>query len=224
MLSIKRDNLMKLFGRVISALPVFVMTAAAPALADTYHIADFSGHLAGGSANVKAPFNSVLTQGAPVGGHFVFDDQLIPPSGTVNVFFSSFPDIAIIPAATAFFLDLGGGLQFDLSSPTAGPPAIQYKNGQFNGFFFVSDFMFLGNPYRFNDQGGSFNIRALVNGAPNGVNLVNGTINIGNANLANVQAYDPNSNTEPIPEPASLLLLSAGAAGVAVRRRRLQQR
>jgi hypothetical protein len=175
--------------------------------------------LNGGAANVKAPFSSVITQGGPVSGHFVYDDNLIPGAGTINVFFSSEPDIAIIPPATAFFLDLGGGITFDLDSPTAGPPAIQYKNGQFNGFFFVSDFLFQGGTYRFNDQGGAFNIRLLVNGVPTGSNLVNGAIDIGDANLT-IQDYTPGqTEPQPIPEPVSLLLFGAGLAGAALRRR-----
>lgn len=204
--------------RAFIVLSALVLVSATPALADSYHFADFSGNLNGGSANVKAPFNSVLTQGGPISGHFVFDDQLIPPSGSgfVNVFFSNFPDASLIPPATAFDLDLGGGIQFDLSSPTQGPPAIQYKDGHFNGFFFVSDFLFLGNPYRFNGQGSVFNIRALVNNVPSGSNLVNGHFNVGDANLTDLAVFTPTQTPPTVPEPGSLLLFGIGIALVLV--------
>jgi PEP-CTERM motif len=92
-------------------------------------------------------------------------------------------------------------------------------HGQFNGFFFVSDFLFQGSTHRFNDQGGAFNIRLLVNGAPTGSNLVNGAIDIGDANLT-IQDYTPGqTGPQPIPEPVSLLLFGAGLAGAAMRRR-----
>jgi len=83
---------------------LFLLPAAA--FADAYHTADFSGQL-GSSPNIKAPFaGNGFNPGGAVTGSFVYDDNLIPSSGTgfVNVFFSSFPDIAQIPSSTA--LDL----------------------------------------------------------------------------------------------------------------------
>ena len=59
-------KLMDNFRRVLGLFAASLVATAAPALADTYHLADFSGHLNGGNANVKAPFNSVITQGGPV--------------------------------------------------------------------------------------------------------------------------------------------------------------
>jgi hypothetical protein len=203
--------------RTLHVLMVLTALTVPAAFADSYQLANFSGNFNGGSANVKAPFSSVITQGGPISGSFVFDGDLIPGpvSGTVNVFFSSFSDIGSIAPATAFSLDLGGGMTFDLSDALGGNAAIQYKNGAFNGFFFVSDFTFQNNPYELNMQGGVFNIRLLgANGFPTGNNLVNGHLNIGNNNLTNLTAYTPGSEAS-VPEPASLLLLGTGFMGMA---------
>jgi hypothetical protein len=69
------------------------------AVSDTYTSVSFSGAINGGSANVKPPFSGDgFTQGDPISGSFVFDNQLVPASGSgfTNVFFSNFPDIAEI--------------------------------------------------------------------------------------------------------------------------------
>lgn len=210
--------------RLIAALVIGVSLVAGSAHAAPIR-ADFSGNLSPGGANVKAPFNSVITQGGPVSGHFVFDDTQIPAAGSgfVNVFFSSQPSIATIEPEDAFSLDLGGGLLFDLGDALPGAAAVQYNNGAFNGFFFVSDFQFLGNPYRLRMEGGAFNIKALVNGFPGTTNFVNGRLNVGNANLANLGPYTPGGQpTSPVPEPGSLLLVGSGAAALLakIRRRR----
>jgi len=62
---------------------------AISAFADLYNVANFSGHLSGGSANVKSPFSNVISQGGPVTGSFVYDAALVPSgsSGLQNVFF-----------------------------------------------------------------------------------------------------------------------------------------
>jgi hypothetical protein len=191
-------------------LAILTITSQAPAFSDTYHTADFSGGISMGSANVKAPFlHNGFEPGGPVSGSFVFDDQLIPApgSGFVNVFFATFPDIGNIPAATAFTIKLGElpPLTFTLADAMDGSGAIQYKNGHFNGFFFQTDFTFMGNQYQFVDQGGTWNIHAPGSFS----NLVSGYINIGDNNLTNMQPYVP-----AVPVPGTLLLFGSGMAAL----------
>jgi PEP-CTERM motif-containing protein len=198
--------------------------AAVPAFATPF-TADFTGQISPGNANVKVPFTAVLTQGGPISGNFLFDDSLIPGplTGAVNVFFSSIPETNDVAASTAFHLNLGGGLVFDLDDAFAGNAAIRYLNGAFGGFFFVSDFMFQGNPYRFRSEGGSWNIRLLLNGNPSGTNLVNGSFRIGDQNLSNIRQY-VGDDEAAVPEPASLMLLGTGLVAAAARSRRRGRR
>lgn len=206
---------------------VLVVIANIPLFADTYHSADFSGAINSGAANVKIPFNAIISQGGPVSGSFVYDDQLIPASGSglVNIFFSNFPDIGQIPAATAFTINLGAPeLTFTFADAMPGNPpsiipssaAIQYKNGVFNGFFFVTDFIYQGNPYRFDDEGGTWSIKLLdhLGGSPVPLTSakVSGKLNF---SLTNVQPFTP----APVPVPPTLLLLGSGLLGLAGWRR-----
>ena len=184
--------------------------------ADTYTSANFSGQIAGGNANVQAPFTSVLTQGQSFSGSLVFDNNLVPASGSglVNVFFSNFPDIGQIPSATALTLTLGGLPPFTLGdavTPQFGTQeaAIQYNNGNFNGLFYISDFTYLGNPYELSIQGGSLSIVPIVNGFPTFQHLVNGSLNF---SLTNEQAFTP--TVAAVPEPSTWAMMMLGFAGL----------
>ena len=173
-----------------------------PVCADTYHMADFSGNL-GSSANVKPPFQPTLSPSDPVSGSFVYDDQLIflsSPFPGVNVKFADFPDIGLIPPATAFTINLGAPeLTFTLADAIQNSGAIQYLNGQFNGFFFAADFTFSvdSNPYRLNVQGLTFTIKLLnqLGGSPVALNStkVSGRLY---STLENEQPYVPGA---PLP-------------------------
>jgi hypothetical protein len=196
----------------------FFATAFSDAFADTYFTANFTFGVFGGNANQQPPFQGVVAP-YPAGGTFtgslVYDQNLIPGPGTgfVNVFFSSFPDIAQIPAATALDLPLGSLPAFTLANAAiqfgTQEAAIQYHNGSFNGLFYISDFTFNGHPYELQIQGGSLSIVPIINGNPGFNSLVNGFVNF---SLSNVQPFTP--VTPGVPEPSTWAMMLIGFAGL----------
>jgi hypothetical protein len=204
------------------------LAAPAVAAADTYSLASFSGAINGGNANVKAPFSgNGFTQSMPFSGSFVFDNSLIPgpASGFVNVFDQSFPDIALIPGALQFTLNFGPLTFTEADNDNSQIPfGIQYNNGHFNGFEFVTDFTFQSNPYQLRIDGSVLHVVAIVGGFPTFTNLINAHINVGDAALTGVTPFiPPGPGGGGVPEPAAWALLIAGFGGVGamLRRRRL---
>ena len=193
-------------------------TAPSAGFADTYFTANFTFGVFGGNANQQPPFQGVVAP-FPAGGTFtgslVFDQSLVPGpgSGFVNVFFSSFPDIAQIPPATALDLPLGSLPPFTLADAVtqfgSQEAAIQYNNGAFNGLFYISDFTFNGNPYELQIQGGSLSIVPIVNGNPTFNSLVNGFVQ---GPLFNVQPFTPVA--PGVPEPSTWAIMLIGFAGI----------
>jgi hypothetical protein len=210
----------------VAALALGLFTAApAAAFADTYFTANFTFGVFGGNANQQPPFQGVVAP-FPAGGTFtgslVYDQNLIPAvgSGFVNVFFSSFPDIAQIPPATALDLPLGSLPPFTLADAVtqfgSQEAAIQYNNGAFHGLFYISDFTFNGNPYELQIQGGSLSIVPIINGNPGFNSLVNGFVNF---SLSNVQPFTPVAPGVPEPATWSLMLLGFAGLGLTASRR-----
>lgn len=198
------------------------------AAADIYYTANFSGFL-GSSPNIRSPFNqagSGFTGGLEFAGSLVFDASLVPgnPSAPTNIYLKDFPDIAVIPAATAFTLNFGPYI-FDLSDNintlmTTGP-GIQYTNGQFSGLQFITDFAYQGNNYQLRIDGAVLTVFALdgvptifdPNGTKTGLRLIGGTIDTFTG-LTNVTPYDPNAVTPAVPEPSTWAMMIIGFAGV----------
>jgi hypothetical protein len=73
------------------------------------------------------------------------------------------------------------------------PAGIQYNNGHFNGFVFITDFPFLGNEYQFRIQGGTISVLPIdANGNPTSfTSLINAHLNIGDGNLMGETPYVP---------------------------------
>jgi hypothetical protein len=208
-----------------------LMTSVAPqiAFADTYTDVSFTGSISPGNANVQPPFSTAGFSGVPgdpITGSFVFDDNLVPGGGTgfTNVAIPtgfSVPSFNLtITAANSTTLNFN--LANELSSAQGGLDAqVQYNNGQFNGFAYVSDFAFSGSEYQFSIQGGSISIFQLLNGAPTGSQLLSGFINIGDSALTDATSVAP----IPTPLPSSFGLFCMGLAGAAFvwRRARKQE-
>lgn len=206
---------------LIAVISVLIM-APSLAMADTYTEATFSGAINPGGANVKAPFSgNGFTQSDPFTGSFVFDNQLIPGGpGTFNVFYPSFPDVALIPAGDLFSIGFGT-LNFtradNLDSEIM--PGIQYNNGQFNGFQFASNFGWSdGNNYRFRIDGSVISVRLLDSlSNPIGGSLINAHINVGNANLTNQTPFIP-GGAVPEPQVWLMMVIGFGVVGYSLRR------
>jgi hypothetical protein len=208
---------------VPAAISIALLVGVAPqkSHADTYTEVTFTGGINPGNANVQPPFaGNGFTQGDTLSGTFVFDNQLVPgpASGLDNIFFQNFPNI--IPAASAFTLNLDG-LHFNGSNDltTDLPAGIQYDNGHFNGLEFITDFAFQGSEYQFRIDGGAITTELLDSaGNPTGGSLINGFINLGDANLTHPTPFTPT----PTPIPASLGLFAAALAALALILRRQQ--
>jgi hypothetical protein len=89
---------------------------------------------------------------------------------------------------------------------------IMFKNGNFAGLFYLSDFTYAGNPYELQISGGSLSIVPIVDGFPTFNSLANGFVNL---SLSNVQTFVPATVVTPgVPEPSTWAMMILGFAGV----------
>ncbi len=210
-----------------AAIALIACVAPQLSFADNYTEVNFTGAISPGNANAQAPFSTAGFSGAPsspITGTFIFDDNQVPGagSGLDNVTIpsgSGFPTSSFnltITAANSNTLNFNLGNE--LSSAQGGlDAAVQYNNGNFNGFSYVSDFSYSGSEYQFQISGGTISIFELANGAPTGGQLLSAYINIGNSALTGQTPFTP---TSPVPLPPSLGMLVAGLAGLLLWRRK----
>jgi hypothetical protein len=203
--------------------------AGASALADpAYKSADFAGGLTMVTSSMKlqltaAGYNPLLfncstcLSPTPVSGHLIFDSAVaVPGSGTVNVF--SIGAIADVPNSAIFELDIDSLQPFRFGdSGILGGPAIQYRNGVYNGVFFAEGFA---SPNQtaltLNLQGPTFSLKSSSG------TLFTGRLNIGAGGLTNVQDFPP-ANAVPEPQTYALLLAGLALSGFVATRKKRQR-
>lgn len=182
--------------------------------APIYMQADFSGGISttGGLANSLGLQQTNTCSGCEAGsvsGHVLFDKSLIPGSGTGTV------NIALAPitgASNSTIFDIVFGsepLGFEFGDANVlGGPSIQFKNGQFNGFFFVKDFVVNGKTYELSIQGGSWAINWLKSNSSSNL-VASGYLTVGNQGLTELTHTEPTPPQLPInavpDRPVSLL-------------------
>jgi len=185
--------------------------------------ADFTGGLNSVTSSMKTRLGEVGFDAAlfncatcadptSVSGHVIYDSSIpVPSVGTVNVF--SIAPISAIPDRLIFEIDIDGISAGLGDTGILGGPAIQYKDGNFNGFFFAENFSSPnGTTLKLNLQGPSFDLRRVSDNAV----LFSGRINA----LTNPQPFDPATFLQATaPEPGSVALFGIALAGLAFRRR-----
>jgi len=214
-----RESLTVRLVRASSLLVALTLLGAGSASAQLMQ-ADFTGGtqtLWGPNFNqcCNTPFASLTWRGPNVSGSFIFDQALIPSVGLVNV---PLPLDAEEDPLRLVLGDVLGSLTFTAADGLSGEPVqVQYNNGVFNGFAYFAAFMYGGHEYQLDVQGRNWTIYDRANGVENlSHKAAYGYIN---TTLANVQPYEGRPTVTP--EPASIVLLATGVAGiVGVARRR----
>lgn len=193
-----------------------------------YITADFSGGIStvtglGNSLGLQQTSTCSGCAAGSVGGHVSFDKNLIPASGTgtVNIALTS---VAGASNDSVFNIMFGSApLGFEFGDPhVLGGPSIQFKNGVFNGFIFVEDFVVNGKTYELSMQGGSWTMNWLKSNSSSDL-VASGYLTTGSQGLTNQVDFNPIQPQLPataIPEPTSLALIGLGLSCLVWMRRR----
>src|SRR5690348_5705812 len=190
---INRGENVNKFFRIAVVSGILAAAASPVQAAPIYVTADFSGGIltTGGLANSLGLQRTNTCSGCAAGsvsGNVLFDQSLIPGSGTGTVNIA----LAAVPGAsnsTIFDIDFGSqplGFHFGDEGVLNGP-SIQFKNGVFNGFFFVKDFVVSGKTYELNMQGANWTMNWLKSNSSSDL-VASGYLTVGNQGLRN-QAY-----------------------------------
>jgi hypothetical protein len=190
-----------------------LLAAGSASAAPAYKSANFTGGLNSVTTSMRSGLTaagydatlfacSTCANATTVGGHLIFDSSVaVPPSGTVNVF--SIAPINGVAASDIFGFAVDGISLHLGDAGVQGGPAIQYKNGAFNGFFFAEGFNSPnGTPVLLNVQGPAVSFKRTSDS----LILFTGFINT-SPGLMNVQDFPPAS---AVPEPQTDALILAG--------------
>ena len=182
-------------------------------------IADFSGSVQFPTpvGNIFYGMNGNTAIYKAVSGSVVYDTAMVPGSGSLSIALGSTADGAFnFKAGTIFNIDRG-----DLA--TGGVAMIRFKNGNFNGLDFTSDFSDAGKDYRYVISGGTWSISELFGGGVTGDIKASGYVNLGAAGLTNIRPYVEGPVGGAVPEAATWAMMIAGfaLAGAAMRQRKL---
>ena len=201
---------------------VFAAAVSAAQAAPIYMTADFSGGIlaTSGLATSLGLQGTNTCSGCDAGsvsGNVLFDQSLIPGSGTGAVTLA----LAAVAGAsnnTIFGMEFGSTpLEFEFGDAgILGGPSIQFENGVFSGFFFVKDFVVDGKTYELNMQGANWTMNWLKNNSSSQL-VASGYLNVGNQGLTNQTYFDPIPTQLPggtVPEPTVLALIMIGALGI----------
>jgi hypothetical protein len=217
------------FFRLAVVSGILLAAISAVQAAPIYMEADFSGGIltTGGLANslgLQGTNTCNSCAAGSVSGHVLFDKSLVPGSGTGTV------NIALAPitgASNSAIFDIVFGsepLGFEFGDANVlGGPSIQFKNGVFNGFFFVEDFVVNGKTYELSMQGPSWSMNWLKSNSSSDL-VASGYLAVGNQGLTHQTYFDPTPARLPVnavPEPSSIALVVLGIWGVVMARRRV---
>jgi hypothetical protein len=206
---------------------ILAAAASATQAAPIYMTADFSGGIltTGGLANSLGLQRTNKCSGCAagsVGGQVLFDQSLIPGSGTgtVNVTLAA---ITGISSSTIFNIEFGSKpLEFEFGDAgILGGPSIQFENGVFNGFFFMKNFVVDGKTYELNMHGANWTMDWLKSNSSSDL-VASGYLKVGNQGLTNQAYFDPTPAQLPVstvPEPTVLALVMIGIFGIFMTRR-----